>query len=59
VTHNRRDFEQLHQHLLASGQTHRGIIIASVHDVYALAERLVKLLNTLSADEIANQLLYI
>jgi predicted nuclease of predicted toxin-antitoxin system len=59
VTHNRRDFEQLHQHFLAVGQAHAGIIIASVHNVYTLAERLVRLLNTLTADEMTNQLLYI
>jgi predicted nuclease of predicted toxin-antitoxin system len=59
VTHNRRDFEQLRQHVLAAGQAHAGIIIASAHNVYTLADRLVMLLNTLTADEMLNQLLYI
>jgi len=55
VTHNRRDFEQLPQHVLAAGQAHAG----SAHNVYTLADRLVLLLNTLTADEMLNQLLYI
>ena len=59
VTHNRLDFEQLHTHVLAAEQAHAGIVIASAHNIYTLADRLVILLNTLTADEILNQLLYI
>ena len=59
VTHNRRDFERLHQDMLATGQSHAGIIIASAHNVNTLVTRLVTLLNTLTADELVNQLLYV
>lgn len=59
VTHNLREFEQLHQSIISAGQTHAGIVIASAHNVYTLATRLVRLLDSLTADEIFNQLLYI
>ena len=59
VTHNRNHFEQLHLHYLATGQRHFGIIIAARRTHYDLAQRLAILLNTLAADEIENQLLYI
>jgi len=58
-THNRIHFERLHRHYLESGQNHCGIIIGSRRDAYELARRLAVLLDTLTADEIENQLLYI
>jgi hypothetical protein len=45
--------------MLATGQSHAGIIIASAHNVNTLVTRLVTLLNTLTADELVNQLLYV
>ena len=57
VTHNRRDVERLHQDMLATGQSHAGIIIASAHNGNTLVTRL--LLNSLTADELVNQLLYV
>jgi predicted nuclease of predicted toxin-antitoxin system len=54
VTHNRQHFIQLHSDTLNAGQTHAGIIIAVVHDVYTLANRLAERLNTITADEMAN-----
>jgi hypothetical protein len=59
VTHNRRHFIQLHNNMLNSGRTHAGIIVASVRDVYTLANRLAERLNTFTADELINQLLFI
>jgi predicted nuclease of predicted toxin-antitoxin system len=59
VTHNGRHFEQLHQHFMTNDQTHSGIIVASAKNVYRLAGRLGKLLNTLASDEIANQIFYV
>jgi predicted nuclease of predicted toxin-antitoxin system len=59
VTHNLREFEALHDSFLSAGQSHAGIIIASAKNVYRLADRLARLLNTLTADEIANQILYV
>jgi len=59
VTHNRVHFERLHHNYLEAGHTHFGIIVASRRSPYEMARRLVVLLNTLTADEIENQLLYI
>jgi predicted nuclease of predicted toxin-antitoxin system len=59
LTHNRLDFEQLHTNYLINGQEHRGILIAKRRNSYEIAERIAILLDTLTADEIANQLLYI
>ena len=59
VTHNLREFEALHDSFLSAGQSHAGIIIASTKNVYRLVDHLVGLLNTLTADEIANQILYV
>ena len=59
MTHNLREFELLHQSILMAGQSHAGIIIVSAKNVYRLVDRLVRLLDTLTADEIVNQLLYI
>ena len=59
LTHNRDHFQELHQAWLAAPRPHAGIIIATRRDIYALANRVATLLNTLTADEIENQLLYI
>ncbi len=58
-THNRLDFEQLHRDYLAANKKHFGIIIGSRRNVYELARRIAVLQNTLTADEIENQLLYV
>ena len=59
VTHNRVHFERLHREYLAAGRKHRGIIIAARRSPYEVARRLGALLNTLTADQIENQLLYV
>lgn len=59
VTHNRADFEALHEQYITEGWSHSGIIIAVRRPVYELAERLLRPLNSLTADEMRNQLLYI
>ena len=59
LTHNRLDFEELHTNYVLNNQTHAGIIIAKRRNSYEIAERVAMLLDTLTADEIANQLLYI
>ncbi len=58
-THNRVHYEQLHRDCFAANQRHFGIIIGSRRYAYELARRIATLLNTLAADEIENQLLYI
>ena len=59
VTHNRVHFELLHRQYLASGRDHAGIVVATRRAPHEVASRIVMLLNTLTADEIRNQLLYV
>jgi hypothetical protein len=59
LTHNRVDFERLHLQYVADGREHSGIIIAPKKSAYEIVQRVSILLDTLTADEIANQLLYV
>jgi hypothetical protein len=59
LTHNRLHYEKLHSAAIAGGEQHFGIIIATRRDAYELARRIALLLDTLTADEIGKQLLYI
>lgn len=59
VTHNRVHFERLHTEYVTASRMHFGIIIASRRNPHQLARRVAILLNTLAADEIEDQLLYI
>ncbi len=59
LTHNRLDFEHLYTHYLIHNQYHHGILIAKRRNAYEIAERIAILLDTLTADEIANQLFYV
>ncbi len=59
LTHNRVDYEELQRWYIGSHLKHSGIIVGSRRDVYELARRVALVLNTLSADEMENQLLYI
>ena len=59
VTHNRRHFEELHSQYMAAGHDHAGIITVFRKRPYQIADRLSHLLETITADEMRNQLLYI
>lgn len=59
LTHNRADFEALHQSYLASGQQHSGILIAVRHPAYEIVRRLLLILNVVTADEMQDQLRYL
>jgi hypothetical protein len=55
-----RDFELRHERTLEQGKTHYGIIIARRHpNDAAVVSRLLALLNSVSAEEMLNQLRYI
>lgn len=60
VTHNRVHFENQHRKLLETGRKHYGIIIAKRRpkDTQVVA-KLLALLNTLTAEEMENQIRYI
>jgi hypothetical protein len=59
LTHNRADFEELAQEYFAAGKTHYGIIIAVRRPAHDLAQRLLVILNHVTADEMENQVRYI
>ena len=60
VTHNRRDFEQLHQHYLEKDIRHWGILIAKRRRNSAIVVRkLLTLLDTVTAEELCLQLRYL
>jgi len=59
VTHNRLDFERLAVAYHDSGKVHAGIVIATRKPARELANRLIVILNSHTADELANQLVYI
>jgi hypothetical protein len=59
LTHNRTDFEALSHTYLAAGQKHYGIICAVRRRPQEIAQRLLRILNHVTADEIQNQVRYI
>jgi predicted nuclease of predicted toxin-antitoxin system len=59
VTHNREHFVALHTEYLLSNQPHMGILITAMRRPGEVANRLAHVLDTFTADEIANQLLYV
>jgi len=60
VTHNRYDFEQLHQRYLSEGHEHHGIISAKRRSSdAAVVIKLLALLNDVTAEDMINQLRYV
>jgi len=60
VTHNRCDFERLHQRYLEKKRPHWGIIIAKRRrDNSIVVRKLLTLLDTFTAEEFRDQLRYI
>jgi hypothetical protein len=51
VTHNRTDFEELVHAYFASGQMHYGVIFAVRRSPQEIAQRLLVILNQVTADE--------
>ncbi len=58
-THNRVDFEALATEDVIAGRSHAGIIIATRRRPHDLLRRLLLLLNTLTTDEMTDQVRYI
>jgi hypothetical protein len=59
LTHNRGDFQRLALDYFQRDLTHAGIIIAVRRSPYDIAQRLGTVLNQITADELADQVLYI
>lgn len=56
VTFNFRDFVALHEQYLAGEEEHWGIILSTEETFSVLMHRLLRLLNTLSAEDLKNQI---
>lgn len=56
VTFNHKDFALRHDHYLAEGKDHWGIILSTEESMDVMRRRLLKLLNTVSSDELKNQM---
>jgi predicted nuclease of predicted toxin-antitoxin system len=56
VTFNFADFAELHEKYIEAGEEHFGIILSTAETVAVLLHRLLRLLNTLSVDELKNQI---
>ncbi len=54
ITHNARDFEPLVNQYYAQGRNHFGLIIAEQLPIGEMLRRLLRLLNTVTADEMRN-----
>lgn len=56
LTFNIDDFVALHQHYFDNAQEHWGVIISTEEPIGVLVHRLLRLLNSVSAEELRNQL---
>jgi predicted nuclease of predicted toxin-antitoxin system len=59
VTHNRDDFEELIQIYFDRSQKYYGVILAVRRSPQEIAQRLLAILNQITADEMENQVRYI
>ena len=59
VTHNRVDFEKQHKKLLENGMNHYGVIIAKRRKDAEVVNKILALLDAVTAEEMKNQLRYI
>ncbi len=60
VTHNRLDFERLHETYLSEDREHHGIIVAKRRPSdTVVVVKLLALLNEVTADDMINQLRYV
>ena len=56
VTFNHRDFATRHERCLAEGGKHWGIVFSTEEAVDVLRRRLLRLLNSLAAEDLINQI---
>lgn len=56
VTFNFSDFVTRHERYLAEGEEHWGIVLSTEEPIGTLLHRLLRLLNTVSANELKNQI---
>ena len=56
MTFNIGDFAELHDEYVAEGKEHWGIILSSREPIRVLLHRLLRLLNSVSAEELKKQI---
>lgn len=56
VTFNHQDLAPLHKQYATQGKEHWGIILSTEENLGVLTHRLLRLLNTLSEEELKNQM---
>jgi Domain of unknown function (DUF5615) len=56
VTFNAGDFVRLHEQYIAEGKEHWGIILSTEESIGILLHRLLRLLHSVSSDELKNQI---
>lgn len=56
VTFNHQDLAPLHKQYIAEGKEHWGIILSTEENIGVLSRRLLRLLNTLSENDLKNQI---
>lgn len=54
VTFNHKDFAVRHEQYLANGTDHWGIVLSTEETISVLRRRLLRLLNTVAAEELKN-----
>lgn len=59
LAHNRADFEALARDYFSTNRKHHGIVIAVRRSPHEIVARLLLVLNSVTADEMENQLRYI
>jgi predicted nuclease of predicted toxin-antitoxin system len=59
LTHNRADFEKLAAERFTSGSTHGGIVITVRRPAHEIARRLLVILNSVTAEEMRDQVRYL
>lgn len=56
VTFNHKDLVPLHEQYIAEGKDHWGVVLSTEETMGVLLRRSLRLLNTLSAEELKNQI---
>ncbi len=56
VSFNHKHFAILHAQYMAEGKEHWGVILSTEENIGVMRRRLLRLLNTLSAEELKNQM---
>lgn len=56
VTFNHKDFAVFHAQYITEGKTHWGIVLSTEEKPDVIRRRLLRLLNTLSAEDLKNQI---